>query len=253
MRRYHTILISDLHLGSGQCNVAVLLVFLRSVLYHRLIIVGDLIENGATLSDQEMEVIEYFRENRERITIIDGNHDPVEQGMVKALLGIKVVKKYRWKIRGKEFCALHGHQFHVTSFIFKSWIIDKLFGWTVWFAKKCYGLSHLVTFLHDKFSWSIARKVIEYAKKRKKLRKQKKQRRFEESDKKEIKIFCGHTHKVLHLVSYHKDKRIVYINLGGFLIGDPCSFGGIDFDGNATVHLIDQSGCTHEPVEAQLL
>ena len=130
MNKVHILIISDVHLGSKICNAGALLKILKGYLYQNLIIVGDLFEGDGIISDEQFEIIEYLRKmlkNKNKIICVDGNHDPVEKGLARKFIGIDVRKKYEWKMGGKKFCAIHGHQFDKFCFVFSEPLIDKIF------------------------------------------------------------------------------------------------------------------------------
>lgn len=210
----YAVVISDVH---DKRNV---LETLREYHYEKLIIVGDLYEEEQEI---EEEFIDYLRKNREKIVYIDGNHDPSENNLVGKAICVEVVKEYKWKLSGKKFCAIHGHQFDKVCFIFSEPLIDKMFLYLVWALKiiniKGLNVAKWVDYFHIKFSDHIAKKVRRYAIKHC-------------SDT----IICGHTHIPLHIVFGSKNgKKINYFNCGG-CFGDLHTFLTIDENGTTELH-----------------
>ena len=131
----HTILISDIHLGSPLSRINLLRQILKSWTFSKLIIVGDLFASNdfQKLSSDEWQFLKmlsnYVGKGIE-IIWIEGNHDigPVEN--LRHLLGIQIYQKYCWHWHDKKCLAIHGHQFDKligTKFSnFISWIYLKL-------------------------------------------------------------------------------------------------------------------------------
>ena len=133
--RGHTIF-TDIHLGSPYSNPKTFLEVLKQHEEKRIVIGGDLFDKEGSLTDEEFQVIEYFRQHRDRIIYIEGNHDPIEQGMVRRLLSQEVLQSYIWQENGKKFCVMHGHQFGNGHFIFNVSWIDTIFVEITKFIKK---------------------------------------------------------------------------------------------------------------------
>lgn len=116
MQTAHTILISDIHLGSRLTNAKLLLGVLRHWTFERLIIVGDLIasKNLSRLSRIEWKFLGYLRRLISagiEVIWIEGNHDISLIENLSQLLGIKMCERFEWIYNGKKFLAIHGHQF----------------------------------------------------------------------------------------------------------------------------------------------
>lgn len=216
-------LISDIHIGSEDCKAESLLELLeKSPDDEEWIIVGDLFQEGGVISDKQFEVIEWLRKNRKRVICVDGNHDPIEKGLIEKIIGINVLKKYEWWVFGKKICAIHGHQFDRLCFFFREPLIDKMFINFLWFLRMIniqgFNVAKWIDNIHNRFSRHIASKAIKYAKKHK-----------------IDVIICGHTHMPSHFVSSDKNGRTIdYYNCGGW-IDNPCSF--IIIDENCKIEL----------------
>ena len=219
------LLISDIHLGSNECNSRKLLEFLENCSYNILIILGDLYEEGQLINDEQFKIIGYLRKNRGKIIYIDGNHDPADESLVNEFIGISVKKKYEWSMSGKKFCAIHGHQFDKFCFVFDSILMDKIFLHFMWLLKMInifgFNAEKWLDSFHNNFANVIVKKAVKYAK-RKKI---------------DIIIF-GHTHKPTEITFNCKnDKKIEYFNCGGW-IGDLCSYITIDENYKIELHLL---------------
>ncbi len=224
MNKTHTLIISDIHLGSEICKPEILLKVLRGYSYEKLIIVGDLYEEGGAINDQQFEVVKYLRENREKIEYVDGNHDPAGESLAK-IIGIDVAKRYEWEMHGKKLCAMHGHQFDKLCFIFNVGLVDWLFVNSIKFLKminfQLCNVSKWLDNFHNSLSVSFAKKAKKYAKKHK----------FDV-------IICGHIHKPLHFTFTDKKGSIEYFNCGSW-VEDICSFITISESGEIKLHLVN--------------
>jgi UDP-2,3-diacylglucosamine pyrophosphatase LpxH len=94
-RRYRTIWISDVHLGTRGCNAALLVDFLRSIEPETLYLVGDIIDGwrlrrGWYWPDAHNEVVRRvlkMAHRGTRVVLIAGNHDEMLRDYVGLTLG----------------------------------------------------------------------------------------------------------------------------------------------------------------------
>src|SRR3989338_5631641 len=107
MNQTKILIISDVHLGRENCNIKALLEILTSYSFEKLIILGDLFEKRAMIS--QLEFLEYLQKIAAKITYINGNHDPSNEFLAERLIGVKPVRKFEWLMGNKKFCAMHGH------------------------------------------------------------------------------------------------------------------------------------------------
>jgi len=120
-----TVIISDIHLGSKNCQAGWLLRFLGTN-FDRLIVNGDTINNLnlKKLKDSHWAVLDRLREiglQRELI-VIRGNHDgrvtratglcPAE--VLPALLGVPIQDEYQLEMGNWHYLILHGDRFDPT-------------------------------------------------------------------------------------------------------------------------------------------
>jgi UDP-2,3-diacylglucosamine pyrophosphatase LpxH len=113
------VVISDVHLGAGNCQPVALRRLLESILEgrirtHRLIFNGDLFDSMdfRRLKKHHWKVLSMIRHLSDKIEVvwIAGNHDgPAE--IVSNLLGVQFVSRYVLTSGSHRILALHGHQF----------------------------------------------------------------------------------------------------------------------------------------------
>jgi UDP-2,3-diacylglucosamine pyrophosphatase LpxH len=127
-----TVILSDLHLGSRNCQAPELLDILRRESCDRLILNGDTVNslNLRKLSKEHWTIFEYLRQmTRSReVVLIRGNHDcdptpPTTNGhgsgftgrdVLPALLGVPMHDEYRLDVAGEPYLVLHGDRFDPT-------------------------------------------------------------------------------------------------------------------------------------------
>ena len=213
---------SDAHLGNYYARSKT---FLQTLERHegakQLISLGDLFERDGVLSATEWKIIEFLRAYREKIVFIEGNHDPIEGGIIKRFIGAKVRKKYVVTINGKKFCFRHGHQFHDSYGIYNWRIVDRVSLHLLRFLQcfKNTPVGRIVKACHTKFSERIAKKAKQYAY----------QNKFDV-------IVCAHTHQVFADCAIQPH----YYNCGGFLtFDDTCSYVTVNELGEILHHHVD--------------
>ena len=143
MEKTHTLLISDIHLGSENCQAKLLLGTLQGFDYERIIVVGDLYEKGSFICDDQFEIVKYLRNNRKKLIYIDGNHDPSLR-----------------QLGQKKFRAMHGHQFDRFCFIFSEPLIDKIISYAISFLQRMdaqkFHVGRWIDNLHISYSQHVA-------------------------------------------------------------------------------------------------
>lgn len=227
--------ISDLHLGSNHCDVKKLMEIFKSIPHRKLFIVGDLFDGNRVIPEYQQKIIDHIARNRRKVIFIKGNHDSKEWVLVLKRLGVKVLKKCFFKIKGKKFCVMHGDRFDdgFFGFLFSLSWIDKAFSFMIKIVKmihiKGYGLNLIIDWLHQKFDSSIAKRAVKYARKynAKKC----------DNDGNDVIVICGHTH--FPTIENYFDKngrKIVYANCGTPSKFDGFSFITVDQNGNLTLH-----------------
>jgi UDP-2,3-diacylglucosamine pyrophosphatase LpxH len=122
LRRFHVLdalIISDIHLGSDNCQARQLTRFLENILdgellTQRLILNGDVFDSidFRRLKKNHWKVLSLLRKLSDRIEIswINGNHDgPAE--IISHLLGVEVRDEMILESGGRKILLHHGHRF----------------------------------------------------------------------------------------------------------------------------------------------
>lgn len=183
-----TLIVSDIHLGSEVSRSKQLLDIIKQFHFKRLILNGDVFDdlNFKRLSKSDWKFLSYIRKISghkidSHITWVIGNHDGVAE-ILSHLLGIEVLDEFMWEFEGKQYLALHGHQFD--SFITENARLTDIASYLYLLLQKVDSeqqqLSRWVKRTSKKWlqlSESSADSAIEYARK-----------------KGAQYVFCGHTH-----------------------------------------------------------
>lgn len=146
-----TIIISDLHLGSDNCQAKSLHHFLENLDENckRLILNGDVFDSMdfRRLKKHHWHVLSQLRKLSDKLEVVwvVGNHDGGNAEVVSHLLGIEVFDEYVFDSEGKKILVLHGHIFD--DFITKRPIIT-------WFADRIY------RFLQKIDRWHYIAKIV---------------------------------------------------------------------------------------------
>jgi UDP-2,3-diacylglucosamine pyrophosphatase LpxH len=113
-----TILVSDLHLGSETSRAREATHFLRSAVFNRLILLGDIFcdLNFRRLKKEHWQFLSLIRKlsNPKRgveVVWVEGNHDRGLAQLMSHLVGVRVYDDYGWQYRGVKYRGIHGHQF----------------------------------------------------------------------------------------------------------------------------------------------
>ncbi len=134
---YDAVVISDIHLGSENCQAKQLVHFLEAVrrgplATRRLIINGDVFDSidFRRLKKNHWNVLSELRKISDdvEVTWINGNHDgPAE--IVSHLLGVTCTDETVIESGGKKILFLHGHQFDefISRYPIITWIADRIY------------------------------------------------------------------------------------------------------------------------------
>lgn len=134
---YDAVVISDLHLGSDNCQAKPLAHFLESVrrgplAARRLVINGDVFDSidFRRLNKHHWNVLSALRKLSDEVEVvwINGNHDgPAE--IVSHLLGVTCSDEYVVESGGKKILFLHGHRFDafISRYPVLTWVADRLY------------------------------------------------------------------------------------------------------------------------------
>jgi len=212
----HTIIISDLHLGSSVSQPAKVLKMLRGHSFRKLILLGDIFDSldFRNLSQEAADLINFIGEisKEKKVRWIEGNHDFGLSRIFGPLMGAKVYKeKYDWEYEGKKYLAIHGHQFD--RFLVDNAIISSL-------ATGLYNFIQRIDFEDKKISHFLKKTSKGWLRLSEKVSDSAilygKERRADY-------VFCGHTHKAMHKIV----NSINYYN-GGCWTDTPCAYITVD-------------------------
>lgn len=211
----HTIIISDLHLGSRVSQPKKVLAMLQSYSFRKLILLGDVFDSldFRNIDKDCWELLNYIGKiaQDKKVRWVIGNHDQGLYNIFRNLLNAKIHIAYFWEYQNKKYIAIHGHQFD--RFLVDNKLISKL-------ATVIYNFIQRLDSEDKKFShylknkskgWlrsseKVALSAIKYA-----------------LENKANYIFCGHTHKA----SQETKNGIKYFNSGCWTDA-PCTFITID-------------------------
>jgi len=131
------IVISDLHLGSENCEAKALVAFLESIRAGRIpaariILNGDVFDSidFRRLKKHHWKVLSTLRKISDEVPVVwvCGNHDGSAE-IVSHLLGVEVVDEYTVESEGGKVMFLHGHQFDkfISKYPVATWIADRFY------------------------------------------------------------------------------------------------------------------------------
>ena len=221
LKKTHTVIISDLHLGSSVSQPLKVLAMLQEYSFKKLILLGDIFDDldFRNISKESWELLTYIGKisKEKKVRWVEGNHDRGLSEIFSALLGAKVYKKtYTWVYKQKKYLAIHGHQFD--RFLIDNVILSRLATIAYNFIQKIdtedKKLSHYVKRKSKgwlRLSEKIMKAAIIYGKKHK-------------ADF----VFCAHTHKELQ--KEDKKRNVKYYNTGCWT-DMPCNYITIDESG----------------------
>ncbi|MFA6587481.1 MAG: UDP-2,3-diacylglucosamine diphosphatase [Patescibacteria group bacterium] len=212
--KIHTLLVSDLHLGSRLSRAEEFYNFLASqqitrheYKFNQLILLGDIFNdlNFSKFGKFEWKIIGLIRRINDRrsnakVVWIRGNHDSAIVNLMSQLVGVAVHEEFLCQIGEKKFLVMHGDQFDkwVNDWPYLSKIPTKIYN----FIQKVDGKRHhLSRFIKDKSkTWlrinkSVAEGIIKYAK----------EKQYQVDG-----VLCGHT----HISENFLQDGIMYYNTG---------------------------------------
>ena len=216
-QKTHTIIISDIHLGSAVAQPKKVLETLKKYSFRKLILLGDVFEslNFKNLSQDGWELLQYVGKlsKTKKVRWVEGNHDKGLSQIVSALVGAKIKKVYRWQYKKEKYLAIHGHQFD--RFLVDNVVISYV-------ATILYNFLQKIDFRDKRMSRFVKRKSKGWLKISEKI--------FHSAvlygKLKGVKyVFCGHTHKAMKKTRY----GIRYYNSGCW-VDSPCAYITIDKD-----------------------
>lgn len=211
----HTLIVSDLHLGSKASQPEKVRKFLESFSFRKLVLLGDVFDSldFRYLSSEAWELLRYIGKlsKDKKVRWVKGNHDNGLSDVFGSLMNAKIYETYTWHFKEKKYLAIHGHQFDrflVDNAIF-SYLATVFYDFVQRIDFKDHRMSHCIKRKSKgwlRLSEKVARGAIVYGMKH-------------EADY----VFCGHTHKALEKSRDH----IRYFNSGCWT-DSPCTFITID-------------------------
>jgi UDP-2,3-diacylglucosamine pyrophosphatase LpxH len=199
------VILSDIHLGSDNCQAKNLCRMLeriadREVVTERLILNGDVFDSidFRRLSKNHWKVLSLIRKlsDQVEITWLCGNHDG-EAEIISHLLGVTVTDDYVLESGGRRILILHGHIFDrfLDDHPVLTWLADCVYFFLQW-VDKSHRIARLVkhgskTFL--RCAQKIEDEAVQLA-----------QRKHCSA------VCCGHTHAAIA----HTDQPVAYFNSG---------------------------------------
>lgn len=198
----HTLIISDLHLGSKVSRSKACKSLIESYDFRKLILLGDIFEqlDFTRLKKNDWEFISLLGKlsKTKKIRWVEGNHDKNLAKIFAGLTGAKVYKIYKWQYKKRKYLAIHGHQFD-------NFLIDNAF--LSYLATIVYNFIQIIDFHDKRISHFIKRQSKGWLRISKKVA----SRAIRYARFRRIKyIFCGHTHKALK----KRRGKIHYYNSG---------------------------------------
>lgn len=229
MHTTHTILVSDVHLGSDVSRAKKLVETLQEWEFKKLILLGDIFDdlNFERLNKDHWEFLSYiqkFSRSEKKIEVIwiRGNHDELLGQVASALLGVEILETYAWEHAGEKYIAIHGHQYD--RFLVNNKFLSDL-------ASALYVLLQKIDMRKRRFSRFVKRMSKRWLRLSEKVAHS--AIRFGES-KGARHIFCGHT----HLAIEKRNDDINYFNTGCWT-DIPSTFVTISDEGKIALHTID--------------
>ena len=210
-RKTHTLIISDLHLGSSVSQPGKALELLQSYAFRKLILLGDVFESldFRNLPQEAWDFLNYVgkfsKENKVRWVI--GNHDAELAEVFKSLMDARIYETYTWQYKGEKYLAIHGHQFDrfLINNVFLSYLATNIYNFIQKFDSEDKKFSHFVKRKSKgwlRLSEKVSNSALKYGRK-----------------KGANYIFCGHTHKAME-----KEKHGVKYYNSGCWTDTPCTY-----------------------------
>ncbi len=216
-KKTHTIIISDLHLGSSVSQPEKVLKMLKSYSFRKLILLGDVFEdmNFRHLSKECWELLTYIGKisKDKKVRWVIGNHDIGLSNIFGSLIDARIYESYAWQYKQEKYLAIHGHQFD-------RFLIDNVFLSNV--ATNVYNFIQRIDSEQKKLSHFLRRKSKGWLRLSEKVARG--AMRFGAKRGAQY-IFCGHTHRALEKHNH----AITYYNSGCWT-DIPCTYITIDED-----------------------
>jgi UDP-2,3-diacylglucosamine pyrophosphatase LpxH len=222
------IILSDLHLGSDNCQAKLLVELLERFSdgefpASRLILNGDLFDSidFRRLKKAHWKVLSLIRKLSDHVEVIwlCGNHDGSAE-IVSHLLGVAVMDDFVLVSGGRRILILHGHVFDefIDNHPIVTWMADRVYSCLQWIDRTHY-FAKLAK--HGSKTFLRCAKQIE-------------ERSVEAARKRRCDaVCCGHT----HVAATHSDQAVAYFNSGCWT-ELPCSYLAVS-GGDVRLHFFE--------------
>lgn len=216
-KRTHTLIISDLHLGTGVSQPKKVLELLKNYSFRKLILLGDIFDSldFRNIPESSLELISYIGKVAEekKVRWVIGNHDQGLADTFASLMKVRIYEVYEWQMGEKKYLAIHGNQFDrfLINNGFLSYLATRIYNFAQKFDGDKKTFSHYLKRTSKgwlRLSSKVARSALRFGQKY-------------GADY----VFCGHTHKAMKK-SLNGTK---YYNCGCWT-DTPCNYITIDED-----------------------
>jgi UDP-2,3-diacylglucosamine pyrophosphatase LpxH len=162
--KFRTVILSDIHLGSGGCQIDAVNDFIRHIRCEKLILNGDIIDtwalkrNGVWTKQHSRfvrQVLKKIEKDNTRVIYLRGNHDDVlDRFLPMSFAGIHIVRQHVHRTSKGDYLVLHGDVFDAIT-THMTWLaklgdigytllleVNKWYNkWRTWRGKEYYSLS----------------------------------------------------------------------------------------------------------------
>lgn len=225
IKKYKTVWISDIHLGTRSCKSELLLSFLKNISTEKLYLVGD-IADGWVLKQrwywpqEHNDVVRRLLKmaKNTEVIYIPGNHDEFIRGYCPLSFGDVKIRTYdiHTTANGKRLVVLHGDIFD--GFVTKSKIVAQLGSVLYDFIVQLNDLHHSINKKIGNDYWSLSEFIKSKTKEAIRATERFENAAFEYARLKGYDgIVCGH----LHYATIKDTNGIVYVNDGDWV--ETCS------------------------------
>lgn len=221
-RHYRTLFISDVHLGTKDCQATQLLEHLRDTQAERIFLLGDIIDLEALkhkshwpdCHSQLLARLQNLIQAGVRVTYVPGNHDAALRQLAGTLpMGIEVLRETIYTTAaGKRLLLVHGDCFdaHMHQQAWRYRLGDMAYSFLLWVNR-----NHARWLRwRDKPYWSLAGAIKTRIGRVQQLLKTYRQLALARAEQEQLDgIVCGH----IHHAALHQQGERVYANCGDWV------------------------------------
>jgi UDP-2,3-diacylglucosamine pyrophosphatase LpxH len=214
-KHIHTLIISDLHLGSPVSQPKKVMAMLESHSFRKLILLGDIFDSldFRNLSKDCWDLLNYIGKisRDKKVRWVIGNHDQGLSDIFGSLMNARTYQSYEWQYNNEKYLAIHGHQFDrfLIDNTFLSYLATAVYNFIQRFDSEEKRFSHFVKRKSKgwlRLSEKVARSALHFGRK-----------------SGSNYVFCGHTHKAMK-----KFKQDIQYYNSGCWTDIPCTYITID-------------------------